>query len=100
MKHDFVITELPEVKENILMTKTTIIDTVIYENEDLVEERIQDIDRERDEEYLISSLDSDHNSNEGGFDSKIEHNHVSCGNCGQVFISLYHHERHFCQRNV
>ena len=50
-KHDLVIPEIPEVEENILMTKTTIIDTVIYENEDSVEERIQHVDRESDDEY-------------------------------------------------
>ena len=39
-KHGLVIPELPQLEENMLMTKTTIIDTVLYENEELLEERI------------------------------------------------------------
>ena len=99
-KHDLVIPELPVIEEIFLMTKTTILDTVVYENREITEETIQHLDRESDDEYSISSLDSDDNSNEGEIFSKIERNNVTCGNCGKVFISLYHHERYFFAKGM
>ena len=80
------------------MTKTTILDTVIYENEKLVEERIPHVDRESNDENSLSSLDSDENSSKDEIDANTEHNHVSCGNCGKVFTSLYHHERYLLSK--
>ena len=46
-KHDLVIPELPEKEENSLMTKTTILDTVVYENKSITEKTLQHLDRER-----------------------------------------------------
>ena len=77
------------------MTKTTILDTVVYENRSITEETIQQLDRESDDEYSISSLDSDDNSTDGEILSKKERNNITCGNCGKVFILRYHHEKHF-----
>ena len=96
-----MIEYLPPVPDNTLMTKTETLQTVVYQNQNNKnnQETMQPIiDRDSYDYDSISSLDSKDNNSEDEINANNNCCNVTCVNCAKVFMSLYHHERHYLSK--